>query len=164
MSVEELRADIDRAIADLPNVNLFAVDDVKQYLASTLLPLLENVVNELDEHDEDIESLMETVDGTADMLQPETAGLFAMTIKVCLELRAELGKRLRPGNAGDEKWKKKLLQVDQVCKVAEAKLMEITVEPADDGDVEYEDAPAQPVNPSPDIAPASAGNDNAEQG
>lgn len=157
MSVHELRVDIDRAIADLPAVTLFSVDDVKKYLTETLLPLLDSTCMEMEEHDEDIGGLMDIAEGDTDMLQPETAGIFALVIKAGLEVTAELAKRLRPGNAGDEKWKKKLAQMQQICKAAEAKLFEITVEE----EAPDEDAPADAV-PDNDNAPADAASDDDE--
>ena len=148
MSVQELRADIDRTIAELDGRAMFSVDDVKKFFADTVLPLLDQTCSELEavdaeiaEHDEDIDGLMNMAEGAEDMLQPETAGVFALVITACRELAKELASRLRPNNAGDEKWKKRVAQVNQFCQIAEDKLREITVEVEEDPEQPAPDAP-----------------------
>jgi len=131
MSLDELCSDLEANQTELEKVQMFSADDVKKYLASTVWPFLENVVAEIEDLDA---SLSDLVEKTEDILQPETAGIFAVVIQGCVQVMDELAKRLRPGNAGDQKWKVKLGELRKICNTAAETLQEITVMPdeADD--------------------------------
>jgi hypothetical protein len=131
MSIEDLKADIDRNTEDFANVAFASFDDVKEYVKTTLLPLVSNVVDEVAQIDDDVADM---INQSADVLQPETAGIFAAVITQCKGLAEALQRRLKKGDVNDDKWAKRLPKIRQVCEVAQNTLLEITVMPTDEGD------------------------------
>lgn len=147
MTVEDLQADIERNIAELDARPLSTIDDVKAYLKDTVLPLFAATGSALEEIDDDLSDLVEHAD---DILQPETAAVFALVIKGAVEVSDALRKRLRPNNENDAKWIKRLDQLRAVCETAGQRLLEITVQPEpEEDDVDpsaLDDAPPAPLS------------------
>src|SRR4029077_17780817 len=68
------------------------------------------------------------------VLQPETAGIFAAVITQCRGLAEGLKRRLKKGDANDEKWAKRLPKILAICDAAQDTLLEITVTPTGEED------------------------------
>lgn len=149
MSVEDLQTDIDRNLADLDARALTSIDDVKAYLKDTVLALFKSVANTVEELDDDLSDLVEHAD---DILQPETAAIFALVVKGAIETSSALRKRLRPNNENDAKWVKRLDQLDKLCEQAGETLLQITVQPEED----EPDQDAPPESPPLSIVPNEA--------
>jgi len=147
MSVEELKSDIDRNLAELDARPMATVDDVKAYLKDTVLALFAATANEIEEIDDDLSDLVEHAD---DILQPETAAIFALVIKEAVAISDALRKRLRPNNDNDTKWAKRLDQLRGVLEMAGQRLLEITVQPEVEQDEvdpsALDDAPPAPLS------------------
>lgn len=126
MSLDDLKADLQRNVADLEATTMYGVDDLKKYLRETLWPFLHVVVEEMEELDSDISDMVE---GSEDILQPETAGIFAVVIVQAMDLCKELETRLRKNDVADQTVKKKVAQLRNVCGIAQQTLMDITVHP-----------------------------------
>lgn len=156
ITAEDLKGDVARCATELADKQFFSSEDVKKYMQDTIFPLLENTCEVIDGHDEDIESLMRMVEGQEDILQPETGAIFALAIKLGMDISAELVKRLRPQNEGDQKWKRRLAQASLAFKAAEAKLLEIVVQPEEVDDDEGAVDTDPPSAPTPGHAPEPA--------
>lgn len=141
MSIEDLESDMNRNADELDSVTFASFDDVKAYLKQTMFPLMGNMVEELADIDNE---LAEYVEGRADMLQPQTAGIFAAVIVHCRQLIVTV-KKLQPTN---QKVLVKLEAIKKVCALAEQTLEEITVVP-DSGEAEPDAANANAPVPPP---------------
>ena len=150
MSIEDLKADIERNSTDLDTRPISTMDDVKAVIKDTVLALFASVANEMQELDDDLSDLVEHADS---ILQEEDAALFALVFQGGLQIAEALEKRLKPvGNANDDKWRKKLAQFRQLAQKAAERLVEITVAAVDEDD-EEEDAPNDAPPDSPGTAP-----------
>lgn len=130
MSLDELRADLKRNMAEAKTLTNFA--EVRDHFVNTLWPYIEAKLDVLEEMDD---ALAEIVDQQEDYLQAETAGIFAAVVQSSLQISAELRKRA----AGDDLLVKRLGQHDQLCRQALEMLGQITmISPDDDGNDEEE--------------------------
>lgn len=142
MALDELRRDLminlasARTLKETPGiVDNLAFSKICDHLTECLWPFMEAAVDEIDDLDA---SLAEVAEASGDMLQPETAGVFARIIILGRELAKELKSRadLAP----------KLLEFEALCSTAEGSLEEITVgqinddEEGDDDDEGDDDA------------------------
>ena len=124
MSIDDLRNDLDRNIETLEATTFAGFGDIKDFFKQTMFPLLENVVSELEELDSDISDLVEK---SEDVLQPETAGIFAAVITQARKIADALEKRIPPSDANFAKWRASLGAFRQICVKAEEVLIAITV-------------------------------------
>lgn len=155
MSIEQLKEDVVRNIDDFDKTTFGSLDDVKTFLKTTMFPLMENMVDEIEQIDSDVADMIEQ---SEDVLQPETAGIFAAVITQCMGLITALERRLKKDDVNDQKWAKRLPGIRNICTVAQNTLLEITVTPTGEGDEpDTEGAPAKAPK-----AVSTAGNDNAE--
>jgi hypothetical protein len=131
MSLDELRADLKRNMAEAAKLTTFA--EVRDHFVNTLWPYLEANLDVVEEMDD---AVAELVDQTEDYLQAETAGVFAAVVQSSLLISAELRKRA----AGDELLEKRIAAHEQLCQQALEMLGQITmIAPDDDGEDEDED-------------------------
>lgn len=130
MSLDELSEDLKanvqaaKSLASDPEVT---ARQVMQYLSSNLLPLLENHVEETTAM---ADALDDVINEAGDMLQTETAGVFAHLIVSSSDLVAILKSRL---GVGDQPILDKIALFEETVKTATAILEEVTVT-EDDGD------------------------------
>lgn len=78
LSLDDLKNDLDRITDDLRTRVFIVPDDIKSYLQQQLLPFVSNVVEVMEGIDGDVSDLVEHAE---DILQPETAGIFALAIQ-----------------------------------------------------------------------------------
>lgn len=136
MSIEDLEGDLERNLSDFTSTTWLTADDAKKYMADTLWPFLQNVVAEIRDQDNCIETL---VNETDDILQADTAGIFAAVIVSAKMMMLELTKRLTKSPADVELLGKLKLIKPHLAK-AEGTLEEITVFPEEDeGEEEVEE-------------------------
>jgi hypothetical protein len=150
VSIEDLQSDLERNLAELDNRAFTSFDDVRSWLRDTLFPLMTNMTSEIEEIDNDVADMVQQ---SEDILQPETAGLFAMVIANCIQLAGALGKRLKQ-NPNDQKWAAKIQQSLHVCELATKTLQEITVQPDapdDDGESDEGDDTSSAANGADDV-------------
>lgn len=134
MSMEELEQDLERNIADLENTTFLSAEDVRKYLRETLWPFLSNHVAETTEIDDCVANMVEDSD---DVLQKDTASLFAAVIVSGQKLMEELIKRLTK-TPDDQKVRNAIAELRPIYAQAAAKLEEITVDVEEDDDEEDE--------------------------
>lgn len=140
MSIEQLRKDMKESSEALtrlgaPGFPPPAIEDVVAFLRHTMWPTIEAAVDEVAQIDECVEDLL---NASEDILQPETARLFAALVVAGRAMATELTKRLGPGDAETKKLVSGFLEL---ATSAEAAIVEITVpeddeEDEDDGDEE----------------------------
>lgn len=157
MSIEDLKADIERNVADLETRPLLTIEDVKTVLKDTVLPLFKSVADEIEEIDDDLSDMVEHADS---ILQEEDATLFALVFKEAVGFAGALEKRLKQ-NENDNRWRARLQQFQQLLQTASARLMEITVRPEDEED---DDPDAPDDDASPEARPALASVPANDQG
>jgi hypothetical protein len=141
MSLEDLQSDIDRNLGELDAHAFSSPDEIRAYFRDTMYPLLASVSSELEDIDNDVADMVQQ---SEDILQPETAGLFAAVIVGAVQVMAALEKRLK-ANTNDNKWLAKIQQLRHVCDLAQKTLHEITVQP--DADEPPDDAEASASEP-----------------
>jgi hypothetical protein len=140
--MEQLKTDLKKNGDNLSRMGpLTTTGDLVSFLRDTLWPTIEALVDETAEIDGCVEDILH---GAEDILQSETAQLFAGLIVGGVALVAELKKRLRPD---ETKLLAAIGEFEQLAGVAREALEEITVPEAEsaDGDDETEpdaDAPA----------------------
>lgn len=139
--IETLRNDLHDIKTALPELG----DPTKVWVSRTLLPFLESMVDQLSEIDE---SILDLVEQTEDILQPETAGVFAIVIQGCLATISHLGKRLKK-TAEDAALAKELARLKTACIQARELLVQITVAPEEPEDPNAPEAPDEPDEPAP---------------
>jgi hypothetical protein len=132
MSMEELEQDLERNIADLENTAFLSAEDVRKYLRETLWPFMTNLVAETTEIDDCVANMVEDSD---DVLQRDTASLFAAVIVSCQKMMDELVKRLTK-TPEDQIVRNAIAQVRPICLQAAGKLEEITVDEEEEDDEE----------------------------
>lgn len=145
MSIEDLEGDLARNITDFATTTFLTANDVQKYLGDTLWPFLQNMVAEVRDQDNCISDLVNEAD---DVLQPDTAGIFAAVIISSKMMMQELVMRLTK-SPKDAELKTKLAQIRPIITKAEETLEEITIFPEedeeqtdDDGDFDGADAEA----------------------
>lgn len=144
MSIEDLKADLADNMAEAKALGTSittSVQDIVKHLNNSFWPFVENVVTEMEDLDEGLSDLYH---GAEDILQPDTAKLFAGVITGGAILVTELERRL---TAADGKLKEAIAEWRELADQAGAALEEIVV-PEAEGDDEDED---------------EADNDNQEQ-
>lgn len=132
MSLEELEADLAANTAQVNALGaLTTTTDLVGFIKNTLWPFQQNLVGELSAMDG---AMQDIVDGHEDILQEETAGLFAAVIAGANGLIAILEKRLKLPE--DTKLVKAIREWKKIAAEAGATIEEITVaaEPDDDED------------------------------
>lgn len=135
-SIERLRKDMKESSEALtrlgaPGFPPPAIEDVVAFLQHTMWPTIEAAVDEVAQIDECVEDLL---NASEDILQPETAELFAALVVAGRAVATELTKRLGPGDAETRKLVSGFLDL---ATSAEAAIVEITV--PEDEDEEDED-------------------------
>lgn len=154
MSIEDLQSDLERNLTELDAQTFASLDDVKAYFKSTIYPLLASVSSELEEIDNDVADMVQQ---SEDILQPETAGLFAMIIGNAIQLCGALQKRLKD-NKNDAVWAQKIAQTMHICELGKNTLDQITVQPDADEDQDPAAEPDDVVERGLTSVPASNEN------
>lgn len=142
MSIETLKQDLRENMAQLATLNgLTSNEDLIKHLRETLWPTLESIVDELEEVDECVADL---VSGAEDILQPETAQVFAAVIASAAVVAAALKVRIDP--QADAKLMHLVTELEANLKNANEIMQEIVIddgsdldEEGDDGDEEEDD-------------------------
>lgn len=136
MSIETLKADL-KANTD----TLFALDpmtttpgDLVKHLRETLWPFLESVVEEAAEIDECVADI---ISGAEDILQPETAEIFAAIITGAIAVAAALKGRIN--RETDPGLYKVVEELERNCKAGEALMQEIVVDTGEDEEADEDD-------------------------
>jgi len=146
VSLDELQSDFAANSAQIKALDptTSTTSDLVKLIKFTLWPFVQNMVMEMSEIDD---AMQDVIDNAEDILQEETAGLFAGVMLGAAALIAELEKRLTlPADAKLVKsirdWKAALVEANTV-------LAEITIEtpeppkdegrPPDEGDEDDED-------------------------
>jgi hypothetical protein len=148
MSIETLRDDLKglkeatRAMPDLTTSG-----DIRKFMKSTLVPFVEALVDEVAEMDGVMADLIE---GAEDILQPETAGVFADLIIGGRLLAAKL-RELSPTGA-DPKLDVAIVAFLERSTLAEQLLEEIAVVSADDEEDDEDAEAADEDDDEPDAA------------
>jgi hypothetical protein len=141
MSIEDLHTDLAANMEEAKNLSaLSSMGDVVNHLKNTLWPFTQNVVGELVEMDQAIQSMYEQ---SEDILQFETGKLLASVIVGAQALVADLEQLVKDDparRAAIKEWKAK-------AKQAIAELEEITLPEdaaaADDEDDDDDEAPGE---------------------
>lgn len=157
MSIEDLQSDLERNLTELDDKLFMSLDDVKAYFKTTIYPLLASVGSELEEIDNDVADMVQQ---SEDILQPETAGLFAMIIGNTIQLCGALQKRLKD-NKNDAVWAQKIAQTMHICELGRNTLEQITVQPdaeEADPDADADDEPDVVERGLSSVPPASNEN------
>lgn len=146
MSIEQLRKDMKEStealarLATTPGVPPTA-ESLASFIHLTMWPTMEAVVDELSDVDGCVEDLLNS---SEDILQPETAELFAALVVSGRAVAAELSKRLTVSPA-DAETRKLVEGFLELSKAAEAAISEITVpEDEDDDEDDEDDAKGKP--------------------
>lgn len=135
MSIEELQTDLK---ANMEEARALVLDPdtspttVSSHLLNTLWPFLENVVAELSEQDDVVTDLIER---NGDMLQPETAGIFAAII---LGARGLAQAEIKRAGSTTAEMATFVALLDE----GEQQLSEITIDVDDEDEEEDEDPDA----------------------
>lgn len=132
MSLDTLKEDLKQNLATLTTMNeLSSVGDVVNHLKNTLWPTLESIVDELAEVDDCVADM---VNNAEDILQPETAEVFAAVLAASAVVAAALKPMLDP--AKDADMINLVAELERNIKKANAIMQEIVI---DDVDPEYDD-------------------------
>ena len=124
MSIDQLQLDIKDNIKNQVNTlgALTTPQEIVAHLQNTLWPMLEMIGEEMAEQDGCIEDLM---NGSEDILQPETGAKLMTFVTAAVALAGELRRRLQPGD--DPKHLKALAEFDALANDCVATLEEITI-------------------------------------
>jgi hypothetical protein len=138
VSIEQLRKDMKESTAALAQLCSTpgkppTVEGLAGFIHLTMWPTLESVVDELGDVDGCVEDLL---NASEDILQPETAQLFAALVVAGRGMAAELSKRL---TAADAETRQLVAGFLELATAAEAAISEITVPEDDDDDDDDED-------------------------
>lgn len=132
MSLDTLKEDLKQNLATLTTMNeLSSVGDVVNHLKNTLWPTLESIVDELAEVDDCVADM---VNNAEDILQPETAEVFAAVLAASAVVAAALKPMLDPDKDAD--MINLVAELERNIKKANAIMQEIVI---DDVDPEYDD-------------------------
>lgn len=127
MSMEQLMGDLAENSKEIARLGPEStVADVVKLLQATLWPSLVALAEQTAEIDGCVEDLVE---GAEDILQPETAQVFAGIIAGGTVLVAELKKRLKPEDA---KILSAIGEFEKLCELGKEALEEITIPETDD--------------------------------
>ena len=130
MSLEDLRADLKRNIAEAAKLTSF--DQVRDHLINTLWPFIEAQLEVVEEIDD---AVAEMTEQTEDFLNPETAGIIGALVQSGLHLAAELRKH----SAGDELLTKRIDGHEALSQQVMEMLGQITMIPEDETEGEGDD-------------------------
>jgi hypothetical protein len=139
VSLEDLEADLTTNLAAAAQLlgPLVTASDIAKHLNETMWPFVVNVVTELKEVDETVADLYH---GAEDILQPETAKVFAAVIAVASGLiLGELKRRLDPNKPSEAKLLAAIKEWARLAHEAGETLEEITVVPAEGGEDEEDE-------------------------
>jgi len=133
MSIESLKADLSANVQTLialqPETTTAA--DIVKHLKETLWPFLESVVDESAEIDDCVADL---ISGAEDILQPETAEVFAAVIAGAVAVSDALKKFIT--REAEPQLYKVVEELEKNCKSAETIMAEIVIDTGDDEDDE----------------------------
>lgn len=135
MTLDTLKEDLERNRAAIPA-------DAPQW-AKDLWAFQEAVIEEMMDMDD---AVCDLVERAADILQPETAELFATIISYGFAMVAQLTKRLKRGNPEDTKVARDLVQIKAALQNAVVVLKAIAAV-RDPDEAEADEEPAQPADP-----------------
>lgn len=140
MSIEQLKTDWDALEKRVNSMNpaLTTNPEIVRLIKDELAPFMKCMVDEMGEQDG---ALADLFNDAEDILQPETAGLFAVLITTGRELLAKLEAVSK--KAGDLTTLAEIKAWREISKTAEEALEEITV--PDDGDAEEADDDAEDI-------------------
>lgn len=136
MSVETLKADLKANLAELAQMSELTVSaaDILKHLKGTLWPMLEAVVDETSEIDDCVADM---IAGAEDILQPETAEVFAAIIAgakvAAAAVRTNIPKEQNP------QLHKIMDELEKNLVAGEEIMKEIVIDPGDDADDDDED-------------------------
>lgn len=134
MSIEQLRSDMAESAKQLALLGTTTtVAELVAVIQTTLWPTLEAAVEELGEVDSCVEDMLH---GQEDILQPDTAQLFAALVVAGRGIAAELRLRLK---AHEQDVIKLLDGFEELARAAESEIEEITIPESDDEDDEDDD-------------------------
>lgn len=144
MSIEELKQDINATLVKLAESPPTTIDNVTQFLRMELVPLMQAVVDEIDEIDSAVGDI---VHGSEDVLHSESAAVFAGIIASGTVIATELAQR-----AGNDKRLQGILkEFHALCKEGTALLAEIVLEDEEEDDGEEEEDDADAAKPGAEI-------------
>jgi hypothetical protein len=143
MSIETLKDDLKAVISALPSGPLTTAADMAGYLKNNLLPLIETVVNEMEEMDGSIEDLV--VHGQ-DVIHEETAAVFMGLITSGMTMAKELEDLA--AKTGDSKRLQPLIKEWRELAEQGAELLEDITIPDPDAD-DPDETPAVQSTPPP---------------
>lgn len=135
MSLEQLKIDLKDNIKSLNQLGaLTTAPELVAHLQNTLWPTLESIVEEMEEQDGCIEDLM---NGSEDILQPDTGNRIMVTLVAAVTLVNELRARLQPHETAQMK---AVAEFDRLANDCIATVQEITIPEDDQDPAELEDA------------------------
>lgn len=133
MSIETLKEDLKANLSTLAVLKTLPSDDTTNtvilHLQDTLWPFLEAVVDELAEIDE---CVADVISGAEDILQPETAEIFAAIIAGAVAVSAAL--KARVNRETEAPLAKVIDELEKNCRAGEAIMAEIVIDTGDDDD------------------------------
>lgn len=136
MSVEQLKQDLKDNMGALKEMGAFTTpEELVKHLRNSLWPMLEAFADELEEQDGCIEDLL---NGSEDILQPETGGKFLACFASATMLVGELAKRLTPSD--DPKLRASIAEFNALANDCIGTVQEITIPEVGDADDGDEDA------------------------
>ncbi len=136
MTIATLQSDMKRCLAELPAAGL--PEAVVLYFQKTVFPLIEAVVDEVNEVDQ---TVLDLVEQSEDILQPETAGIFLILIQHFQSTIKELVTRLDKKSPVDKKIAVDLTKYVAMCKNARQLIADIVVAHEEAPDEEEGDEP-----------------------
>ena len=147
MSIETLKDDLKANLSTLSLIatpppgavatnadTLLVAEQLVRHLKDTLWPFLESVVDEVAEIDE---CVADVISGAEDILQPETAEIFAAIIAGAVACAATLKSRIDP--AAEPQIYKMIAELEKNCKTGESLMAEIVIDTGDDEAEEDDD-------------------------
>lgn len=138
MSVETLKADLKSNLETLRLMvpGVASPDELVRHLKDTLWPMLESIVEEVAEIDD---CMNDIVSGAEDILQPETAEVFAGIIAGALAVAAALKMKVGNDTEEDRQLRKVIGELEANCRAGEELLKDVVIDPGDDDDGEDEE-------------------------
>jgi threonine dehydratase len=135
MSIESLKADLSANLQTLVALDpaTATAGDLVKHLKETLWPFLESVVDETAEVDDCVADL---ISGAEDIMQPETAEVFAAVVAGAVAVAGALRKFITP-ETEPQLWKV-VDELEKNCKSAETIMAEIVIDTGDDEDEDEE--------------------------
>lgn len=141
MTMPSLRKDMAESAVKLETLGaMSSLEEVVAFLKDTLWPTLEALSEETEQIDGCVEDLL---NGSEDILQPETAQVFAAMVVSGRVIAGELRKRLRPEESA---LRSTLDEFERMATEATAALEEITI--PDDDDADHDDVGVGEAKPA----------------